>query len=95
MINRVFAVLSCGAGLDAAIIDACDDELIRVLRMLEQKSAANKVDELYLRLASMVEEFGDISDIKYDKDDAGQVEIIKTAEILTGKKIYSHSFTQI
>lgn len=95
LINRVFAVLSCGAGLDAAIIDACDDELIRVLRMLEQKSAANKVDELYLRLASMVEEFGDISDIKYDKDDAGQVEIIKTAEILTGKKIYSHSFTQI
>lgn len=95
LINRVFAVLAAGAGLDAAIVDACDAELIRIVRMLENKSPENPVDELYLNLASTVEDFGDINDINYDKDDSCQVEIIKTAEILTGKKIYSHSFTQI
>ena len=95
LINRVFAVLAAGAGLDAAIVDACDVELIRIVRMLDKKSPENPADELYLNLASTVEDFGDINDINYDKDDAGQVEIIKTAEILTGKKIYSHSFTQI
>ena len=32
LINRVFAVLAYGAGLDAAIIDAKDNELIRILK---------------------------------------------------------------
>lgn len=95
LINRVFGVLAFGAGLDAAIVDASDKELTRIFRMLEKKSPENETDKLYLNLAAMVEEFGDVSEIKYNKEDTVQSEIIKTAEILTGSKIYSHSFTQI
>ena len=95
LINRVFAVLAYGAGLDAAIIDAADSELIRALRMLENNSPENETDNLYINLAKMVEEFSDISDIYFDKNNTEQSQIIKTVEILTGKKIYSHSFTQI
>lgn len=95
LINRVFAVLAFGAGLDAAIIDSADNELIRVLRMLENNSPENETDNLYISLAKMVEEFSDISDINFDKNNNEQSQIIKTVEILTGKKIYSHSFTQI
>lgn len=95
LINRVFAVLAFGAGLDAAIVDASDNELIKVLRMLENNSPENETDNLYLNLVKMVEEFSDISDVKFDKNNSEQFEIIKTVEILTGKKIYSHSFTQI
>lgn len=38
LINRVFGVLAYGAGLDAAIIDAKDIELVRIFKMLGKKS---------------------------------------------------------
>lgn len=95
LINKVFAVLAFGAGLDAAIIDASDDELIKILRMLENNSPKSDTDMLYCSLAKMIEEFSDLSDIIYDKNNVEHSEIIKTVEILTGKKIYSHSFTQV
>lgn len=95
LINRVFAVLAYGAGLDAAIIDAKDVELVRIFRMLEKQSPHNGIDELYISLANMISDFWDLSDIIYDKSSAEQTKIIKTAGILLNNEIYSHSFTQI
>lgn len=95
LINRVFAVLAYGAGLDAAIIDAKDVELVRIFRMLEKQSTHNGIDELYISLANMISDFSDLSDIIYDKSSAEQTKIIKTAGILLNNEIYSHSFTQI
>lgn len=95
LINRVFAVLAFGAGLDAAIIDAKDTELIRVLKMLSENNPQNSVDELYIKLSEMIRDFSETDSIDYDKNSEEQSLIIKTADILTGKKIYSHSFTQI
>lgn len=95
LINRVFAVLAYGAGLDAAIIDAKDVELVRIFRMLEKQSPQNGIDELYISLANMISDFSDLSDIIYDKSSEEQTKIIKTAGILMNNEIYSHSFTQI
>lgn len=95
LINRVFAVLAYGAGLDAAIIDAKDVELVWIFRMLEKQSPHNGIDELYISLANMMSDFSDLSDIIYDKSSAEQTKIIKTAGILLNNEIYSHSFTQI
>lgn len=95
LINRVFAVLAFGAGLDSAIIDAKDTELVRILRMLENGNPQNSTDELYTKLSDMIKDFSDVESITYDKNDEEQSVIIKTVNILTGKKIYSHSFTQI
>ena len=95
LINRVFAVLAYGAGLDAAIIDACDDELIRIFKMLENKTPENDIDKLYLNLADMIAGFGELEDVKFDETSREQKIIIKTADILLNRKIYSHSFTQI
>lgn len=95
LINRVFAVLAFGAGLDSAIIDAKDLELVRVLKMLETNSPQNEIDKLYINLAEMIRQFSDIDSIDYDKNNEEQSKIIKTVNILTGQKIYSHSFTQI
>lgn len=95
LINRVFAALAYGAGLDAAIIDAKDTELVRVLRMLEASSPQNDVDKLYINLSEMIANFSELEDVEYDTNDEEQVRIIKTAQVLLGKKIYSHSFTQI
>lgn len=95
LINRVFAVLAFGAGLDSAIIDSFDTELIDTIRMLEKQSPKNPTDELYINLANMIRDFSDVEDVSYDKADEKQVEIIKTAKVLLNKNVYTHSFRQI
>ena len=95
LINRVYACLAFGAGLDAAIIDAKDTELVRILKMLDLNSPENDIDRLYIKLADMVHDFGELEDVDFDRNCKKQSEIIKTAKILLNKKIYSHSFTQI
>lgn len=95
LINNVFAVLAFGAGLDSAIIDAFDVELINTIKVLESQSAKNEVDELYIKLADMIRDFADLEDVDYDKNDSKQVDIIKTARILLNKDVYTHSYRQI
>lgn len=95
MINRVFMALAIGAGLDAAIIDAKDEELIRIIRMIEKNNPTSNIDNLYISLSEMVKSFGELEDIKFDNKSIEEQNIIKTAEILLNKKIYSDSFTQV
>lgn len=95
LINRVYAVMAYGAGLDAAIVDACDLELIRVLRMLDNGKPKSDVDRLYFRLADMVRDFSDIDDVEFNSESFQEQEIIKCAEVLLNRKIYSNSFTQV
>lgn len=95
LINRVYASLAFGAGLDAAIIDAKDDELIRILKMLEMNSPKSQLDKLYINLSDMILNFGELDDVEFDKEDLEQLKVIKTARILLNNEIYSHSFTQI
>jgi 5-methyltetrahydrofolate corrinoid/iron sulfur protein methyltransferase len=95
VINRVMAVLCYGAGLDAVIMDAKDEELIRIFSMLNTKSPENSADEIYLNLVQMVEDFSDIDDVEFNKSDKSQLGIIKTARMLLGKTVYSPSFLNI
>lgn len=95
LINKVFAVLAFGAGLDSAIIDALDTDLIQTIKVLETQTPKNKVDELYIKLVDMIRDFSELEEIDYDKNDSAQVEIIKTARILLNKDIYSHSYRQV
>lgn len=95
LINRVYASLAFGAGLDAAIIDAKDDELIRILKMLDMNSPKSQLDKLYVNLSDMISNFGELDDVEFDKNDLEQLKVIKTARILLNNEIYSHSFTQI
>ena len=95
LINRVYACLAFGAGLDAAIIDAKDFELVRILKMLDENSPNSDIDNLYVNLAQMIKDFGGLEDVEFDRTDKEQLKIIKTAGILLNREIYSHSFTQI
>lgn len=95
LINRVFAVLAFGAGLDSAIIDSFDFELINTLKMLSSNSPQNKMDELYINLSDMIRDFSEIEEIPIDNTDPNQVEVVKTARILLNKEVYTHSFRQL
>lgn len=95
LINRVFAVLAYGTGLDAVIMDAADDELYRILKMLSSKKVEKAVDNLYLKLSKMFENFEDLESLEFDKNNEEQLKIFKTCEIILNKKIYSNSFAQV
>lgn len=95
LINRVYGVMAFGAGLDAVIMDATDEELTRIFRMLETASPEKKIDNLYLKIAKVMENFDNLEEINYDKNNLEEVQIIKTCEIILNKKIYSDSFAQV
>ena len=95
LLNQVYAVLAFGAGVDAIIMDGGDEELFRILKMLQSERPNSEIDKLYIRLADMIRNFSDLEEIRYDKEDYAQVKIIKTCEVLLNKKIYSDSFAQV
>lgn len=95
LINRVFMCFAHGAGLDAAIVDGKDKELQKLINMLENEAVTSDVDKLYLGISQAVRNFDDVSNIDYNTDSEEEQKIFKTAQIILGEKIYSHSFTQI
>lgn len=95
LINRVFAILAMGCGLTSAIVDGCDEELIRVNQVIETGAPEKSYDKLILDLYEMMQNYGDLGEISYDKKDAEAIKIYKTAEVLLNKKIYSHSYAEI
>lgn len=95
LINNVFAVLAMGCGLDCAIADAYDEELIRINNVIESGKAQKTHYKLILDLYEMMQNYGELEDVTYEKNNKESVQIYKTAEILLNKKIYSHSFLEI
>lgn len=95
LINIVFAVLAMGCGLDSAIVDGVDDELIRVNKMIETNSPDDDVDDLLVSLHDMARDFGELEEVSFDEEDKKQVEIYKTAQIILNKTIYSHNYLDV
>lgn len=95
LINRVFMVMAMGCGLDSAIVDSFDVELLRINNMLENMTPENDVDNVYLSVFNMMQNFEDIDSIQYDKNHKEQCNIFKTVEILLNKKVYTNSYLEI
>lgn len=95
LINRVFAVMAMGCGIDSAIVDSFDDELLRINNVIETQNAQTSYDKLLLDIYEMMVNFEDLDSVSFDASDKKQVEIYKTAEILLNKKVYSHSYLEI
>lgn len=95
LINRVYLTMAAGCGLDSAIVDACDKELIETVKMLDSSSPKNSIDELLFNLYNMMVNFEDLDNISYNKSNDEEVKIFKTAEILMNKHIYSHNYLDV
>lgn len=96
LINRVFLVMAMGAGLDSAIADPNDRELMEYVRIVESRDTSTGVGKLLVALydsvAAMEEEF-DPSNV--DMSDPAQVDIYKTVQILQNKILYAHSYLKV
>ena len=95
ILNRIFLVMLMGAGLDSAILDPFDDELIEVIRILENRYDSTAKGKIYLALhdACAADEEFDPSII--DMSDPEQSAILKTIRVLENKVIYAHSYLQL
>ena len=95
LINRVFMILAMGCGLDSAIVDSFDDELLRINQVIENNKMQKSYDCTYIALYNMMQNFEELETVEYDTGDPEQIKIIKTAEILLNKKVYSNSYLEI
>ena len=95
LINRVFMVLAMGCGLDSAIVDSFDEELLRVNKMIETGNLQTDYDNAYYSLYNMMQNFEELDAVQFDKNNQQQLAIIKTAEILLNKKVYTNSYLEI
>ena len=90
VLNRAFLALALGAGLDYVIADGMDTELINVYRALRGEDI--KINKIYKDLFDMSQNFGEIDDLAYDKEDKEAHALYSAARVLLNKEIYTHSF---
>ena len=69
--------------------------LIRVNKVIETGTPETSFDNVYLSLYSMMQNFADFDSVEIDVKDSEQIKIIKTAEILMNKKVYSNSYLEV
>lgn len=95
LINQTFFILASGCGLDSAIVDSFDSELLRINKVIETLTPEKSHDKFILDLYQLMQNFGELNDLTYDKSNIDEVNLYKTAEIILNKKIYSHSYLEI
>ncbi|MDA8219022.1 MAG: dihydropteroate synthase [Dehalococcoidales bacterium] len=95
LINRVFLVMCLGAGLNAAIVDPLDKELLDWAKMVETRDESTPVGKLLCAVYDSVANMEDLDPAVVDMNDQAQVEVYKTWQILANKIIYAHSFLRV
>lgn len=95
LLNRVFLIMMMGAGLDTAIADPLDSDLMEAIRMVKARDESSPKGKAFVRLYdcyAAAEKF-DASGI--DTSKPGVSDIVKTIAILENKTLYAHSYLKL
>jgi 5-methyltetrahydrofolate corrinoid/iron sulfur protein methyltransferase len=95
LLNRVYMVMLMAAGLDAAILDPLDKELMEVIRIVETRDDSTPVGALYLKLFDAVAAVEELQPEQVDMSDPAQLEIWKTTQVLLNRVIYTDSYLRL
>ncbi len=95
LLNRTYLVMLMAVGIDAAILDPLDKELMEALRIVEQRDASTPVGSLYLKLYDAVAAGGELEAADVDLQDPKQADIWKTVQVLLNKVIYTDSYLRL
>lgn len=95
ILNRIYLVMLMGAGLDSAIIDPFDDELMETIRILESRDDSTAKGRIYLALYDAYAADEEFDPSIADMSDPEQSNILKTIRVLENKTIYAHSYLQL
>jgi len=95
LLNRIFLVMLLAAGLDSAIADPLDEKQNEMIRIIEQRDDSTPMGKLLLTLYDKTAAMESLEPDDVDMDDADQVAIFKTVQILENKTIYAYSYLEV
>jgi cobalamin-dependent methionine synthase I len=94
LLNRVYMVMLMAAGLDAAILDPLDKQLMGVIKAVQERDDSTPINALYLKLHDAVAGMEELQPEQVDMSDPQQAAIWKTVQVLLNKVIYTDSYLQ-
>lgn len=94
LLHQVYVVMLMAAGLDSAILDPLDSELMSVIASVENRDESTPVNTLYLKLFDAVAAMEELQPEDVDMTDPQQAAIWKTVQVLLNKVIYTDSYLQ-
>ncbi len=94
LFHQVYLVMLMAAGLDSAILDPLDTELMEVIQVVESRDDSTPVNALYLKLFDAVAGMEELQPEDVDMSDPRQDAIWKTVQVLLNKVIYTDSYLQ-
>ena len=92
LLNRVYAVMLMGAGIDMAIADPLDADLLEFIRVVEERDDSTALNRLLITLRDRTEAMEDLEPDDVDMADPEQVEVWKTVQVLLNKVIYTDAY---
>ena len=95
LLNRVYLVMLMAVGLDAAILDPLDRELMGALKAVQGRDESTPAHALYLKLIDATAAGGALEPDQVDMKDVDQVAIWKTVQVLLNKVIYTDSYLRL
>ena len=95
LINRVFLAMMMGAGLDSAIMDPLDAQLMETKRILDTRDDSTALGRLYLGVFDAYAEGGEFDVNTVSTSDQEIRDVVKTLNVLQNKSIYAHSYLRL
>ncbi|MBI5291259.1 MAG: dihydropteroate synthase [Chloroflexi bacterium] len=95
LLNRTYMVMLMAVGLDAAIIDAFDEDLMNAIRIVQQRDGSTPLGALYLKLHDAVAAGAELESGDVDMKDPAQLGLWKTVQVLLNKVIYTDSYLRL
>ena len=95
LINRVYMVMLLAVGVDAAILDPLDKDLMDAIRIVEARDDSTALGALYLKLFDAVAAGGELEHSDVDHADPLQADVWKTVQVLLNKVIYTDSYLRL
>ena len=92
LINRVFLTIMLGAGLDSAIMNCLDNELMETLRIIDSGDESTPKAKLYLNLYNSYAVGEQFDTGTVDIDNPELRDIARTIQILQNQLLYAHSY---
>jgi cobalamin-dependent methionine synthase I len=94
LINSVYCAMVMGAGLKMMIANPLEEELMEVIRIIENRDESTAISRLYLHIHDQVEAMAEPELSAVDMSDPEQAAIWKTVQILLNKVIYADSYLE-
>lgn len=95
LLDRVYLVMLAAAGLDSAIMNPLDAQLMELIRIVDERDESTPVGALYLKLFDAVLLGDELQFDQVDMTNPDEAEIWKTYRVLMNKVIYTDSYLRL